>query len=86
MRRWRHRGVIGDEHLDLNGANVNGLGEEQLEGCVRCYPGDGERTMGFFVCGFVRGAEVGSGGERNGGGMGRLVREGEEEEWEGFDS
>lgn len=48
LRNWRHRGVnIREEHkLKLT--------VEQMEACIRCYPGDNENTMGFFVCGFTR--------------------------------
>ena len=38
--------------------DVPALNEEELEGCIRCYPGDEEGTMGFFVCGFIRNSEA----------------------------
>ncbi|OBT77175.1 hypothetical protein VF21_05106 [Pseudogymnoascus sp. 05NY08] len=50
MKRWDVRGVDGPE----------GEYEGISEGCIRANKGDGEGTMGFFVCPFVRdgGAEV----------------------------
>lgn len=45
LRKWRHRGV--------RGAAVD-LSDEELDACLRCWPGDDEGTGGFFVAGFVR--------------------------------
>lgn len=44
MKRWEVRGVEGPK----------GEYEEISEGCIRANKGDGEGTMGFFVCPFVR--------------------------------
>lgn len=59
LRKWRHRGINGDDankKPDNGGGNelsVN-LTKEQLDACLRCWPGDDECTGGFFVAGFVR--------------------------------
>ncbi|OBT61390.1 hypothetical protein VE03_09262 [Pseudogymnoascus sp. 23342-1-I1] len=49
MKRWEVRGVEGE------GGEYRAIGE----GCIRANKGDGEGTMGFFVCPFVRGGEGG---------------------------
>lgn len=36
------------------GEDTVGLSEDELQGCMRCWPGDEEGTGGFFVVGFVR--------------------------------
>ncbi|KAL2834745.1 S-adenosyl-L-methionine-dependent methyltransferase [Aspergillus pseudoustus] len=48
LRKWEHRGVKkeGEQSVDLS--------EEELQGCLRCWPGDDDGTGGFFVVGFVR--------------------------------
>jgi 25S rRNA (cytosine2278-C5)-methyltransferase len=55
LRKWQHRGVsrLGLSESEPPG-NCAPLSEEQLEACIRCHAGDAERTMGFFVCCFVR--------------------------------
>ena len=57
LRTWKWRGLESTE-----GDGQHGLDEEGREGCIRCWPGDEEGTMGFFVCGFVRDGD----GTRNG--------------------
>ncbi|KAL5359962.1 S-adenosyl-L-methionine-dependent methyltransferase [Aspergillus floccosus] len=65
LRKWRHRGVRSEGELTVD------LSEEQLDGCLRCWPGDEEGTGGFFVAGFVRDGQEDE-------------AEGVEDEWEGF--
>lgn len=77
LRGWRARGVRSDDSSDGNATPATGmevdLGEEDLQGCLRCWPGDEEGVGGFFVVGFVRdgGADEGDADE-------------EEDEWGGF--
>ncbi|KFY85432.1 hypothetical protein V500_08433 [Pseudogymnoascus sp. VKM F-4518 (FW-2643)] len=47
MKRWEVRGVEGK----------SGEYKAIREGCIRANKGDGEGTMGFFVCAFVRDGE-----------------------------
>ena len=57
LKEWKHRGVgstTEEEH---------GLDEEELKGCIRCYPNNEFGTMGFFVCGFVRDGKEEEGNE-----------------------
>lgn len=71
--------------------NVDGSGDgegelltpEQIDACIRCSPDDGEGTMGFFVCGFVR--EQREEGTASNGGNSALREEEDEDEWVGFD-
>ncbi|KAH0837471.1 hypothetical protein AYO21_08930 [Fonsecaea monophora] len=51
MRDWVHRGITMSEEEENSGS---ALSDEDREACIRCYPGDDEGTMGFFVCCFVR--------------------------------
>lgn len=67
LRGWRHRGVKSE-----GGDKVN-LSDEELEGCLRCWPGDEEGVGGFFVVGFVRDGQDDI--ENDGG---------KDDEWEGF--
>ncbi|KAL3479731.1 S-adenosyl-L-methionine-dependent methyltransferase [Aspergillus californicus] len=91
LRKWNRRGVmeeaskvLGEEdELDLD------LSAEDLEGCLRCWPGDEEGTGGFFVVGFVRDVdfkEPSVDAEANGGENKKDQDEGNDEEdgWEGF--
>ncbi|KAF9883362.1 putative 28S rRNA (cytosine-C(5))-methyltransferase [Aspergillus nanangensis] len=75
LRKWEHRGV----RTDATGPVVTvDLTDEDLEGCLRCWPGDEEGTGGFFVAGFVRDeslAEEHSSGASQGS---------DDEEWGGF--
>ena len=49
LMEWKCRGV--------DSVSESPLTMEQLDACIRCYPANGEGTMGFFVCCFTRGAE-----------------------------
>ncbi|KAL4954879.1 S-adenosyl-L-methionine-dependent methyltransferase [Aspergillus filifer] len=56
LQKWDARGVNREE-ADIPGADGHEsvqLSEEELGGCLRCWPGDEEGTGGFFVVGFVR--------------------------------
>ncbi|OKL56134.1 hypothetical protein UA08_08741 [Talaromyces atroroseus] len=59
LQKWRHRGISVDPGSKSaggerkSGISVN-LTDEQLDACLRCWPGDEECTGGFFVAGFVR--------------------------------
>jgi putative methyltransferase len=59
LRKWKHRGIRtdaikpGGEQTDVAAASVD-LSDEELDACLRCWPGDDEGTSGFFVAGFVR--------------------------------
>ncbi|KAL5333284.1 S-adenosyl-L-methionine-dependent methyltransferase [Aspergillus crustosus] len=80
LREWGFRGVKSQKEENEN-ENENGhdnevrevrLEEEELQGCLRCWPGDVEGTGGFFVVGFVRDESlVGSGTKRGNGTRGR---------------
>ncbi|KAL4762717.1 rRNA (cytosine-C5-)-methyltransferase RCM1 [Aspergillus foveolatus] len=93
LKRWKHRGVKREEPSGggaIEGGEVN-LSDEELEGCLRCWPGDEEGTGGFFVVGFVReGDDDGFGttvdGENESEGQNNIEKENEDEdeEWEGF--
>ncbi|KAL4960234.1 rRNA (cytosine-C5-)-methyltransferase RCM1 [Aspergillus stella-maris] len=101
LRGWDARGVDREE-ADIPGAEGHesvDLTEEELGGCLRCWPGDEEGTGGFFVVGFVREGEdedydASEGGKMDKGGeeekkSEKNVAEKEEEEeddeeWEGF--
>lgn len=101
MEKWKHRGVKGEsaspvatfvsnaEAEEGGSEHVNMLDEVELDACIRCSPDDGEGTMGFFVCGFVR--EAGDHASNGDGEKGEEDREDnvkpdeEEEEWGGFD-
>ncbi|KAJ5819003.1 hypothetical protein N7474_004594 [Penicillium riverlandense] len=57
LRRWRLRGVRQENNLvagpsDTPTPTVD-LSDEDLESCLRCWPGDVEGLGGFFVAGFV---------------------------------
>ncbi|PYH91615.1 S-adenosyl-L-methionine-dependent methyltransferase [Aspergillus ellipticus CBS 707.79] len=88
MRKWGHRGerkerVVGDK-VDEEAVQTDvTLSDEELEGCLRCWPGDDEGTGGFFVAGFVRDGAA----EQPGDGDGEVDNEDDEEEdeeWGGF--
>ena len=79
LRGWRARGVRSDNSEDGNATPATGmevnLGEEDLQGCLRCWPGDEEGVGGFFVVGFVRDADSGQNSDEG---------EEDEDEWGGF--
>ena len=65
LREWNSRGIDDTQTVhstlsssDLASVNYPALGQEEREGCIRCYPGDDIGTMGFFVCGFVRSIDI----------------------------
>jgi putative methyltransferase len=68
LRRWRHRGIEAVNSQVTNPATDPStsatLTEEERDACIRCFPGDEEGTMGFFLCGFYRPQED-HGGESN---------------------
>ncbi|KAL2869249.1 rRNA (cytosine-C5-)-methyltransferase RCM1 [Aspergillus lucknowensis] len=51
LRKWKYRGIKSEGG---EGGHSVKLSEEEVEGCLRCWPGDEEGTGGFFVVGFVR--------------------------------
>lgn len=60
LRKWKHRGIRQDASNptgteDSVSVPVE-LSDEQLDACLRCWPGDDEGTGGFFVAGLVRDA------------------------------
>ena len=70
------------------------LSEQEREACLRCWPGDEERTGGFFVVGFIRDSVIHLPGyctepcevtDTPETGIGGLDRE-DEEEWAGCSS
>lgn len=79
LRVWTHRGVR-EESKPGAGNIENGdgipsaatisLSDEDLDGCIRCWPGDEEGLGGFFIAGFVRDSSDSNGDE--------------EDEWEGL--
>ncbi|KAL4891578.1 S-adenosyl-L-methionine-dependent methyltransferase [Aspergillus ambiguus] len=74
LQRWTHRGI----RRDPSAADLTvDLSDEQLEGCLRCWPGDEEGTGGFFVAGFVRDGPCDEAEEED-------DDDQEDEEWEGF--
>ena len=79
LRGWRARGIRSDNSKDGNATPATGmevnLGEEDLRGCLRCWPGDEEGVGGFFVVGFVRDADSGQNSDE--------AKE-DEDEWGGF--
>lgn len=70
MKSWNHRGVRSGLH------DENTLTPEELDACIRCSPDDGEGTMGFFVCAFVRSPSKSEQSNSN---------NDDQDAWEGFD-
>ena len=64
LRGWAARGQLSGGETQLT--------DEEVEGCLRCWPADDEGVGGFFVVGFVR-AEPGPDDAED-----------EADEWEGF--
>ncbi|KAL4982279.1 S-adenosyl-L-methionine-dependent methyltransferase [Aspergillus falconensis] len=94
LKKWKHRGVKREEPSKdgaIEGGEVD-LSDEELGGCLRCWPGDEEGTGGFFVVGFVRegddaedfGAKLDGEGGGKYKGENEIEEENEEDEWEGF--
>ncbi|KAL4879442.1 S-adenosyl-L-methionine-dependent methyltransferase [Aspergillus karnatakaensis] len=93
LRKWGLRGVKSEKGDDGEEDREVDLEEEDLQGCLRCWPGDVEGTGGFFVVGFVREREddtetgktgVGS-GEKEGRSR-KIVNVEKEQEYEEEDS
>ena len=86
LKSWNHRGVReeratkstgpenGDSQLSVN------LTDEELDACIRCWPGDEEGLGGFFVAGFIRDPSLATNGDV----PDSNDSEEEEEEWAGF--
>ena len=74
LQKWRHRGIR--KHIDGKTASdiAVKLSDEQIDACLRCWPGDDECTGGFFVA---------APGEENGESQYKSDEEGDSE-WEGF--
>lgn len=57
LRQWRLRGVRQENDLVAGSSDTPtpavDLSDEDLESCLRCWPGDVEGLGGFFVAGFV---------------------------------
>ncbi|KAL3452247.1 S-adenosyl-L-methionine-dependent methyltransferase [Aspergillus insuetus] len=95
LKKWEHRGIRTEEGKDGERREVE-LSQEELQGCLRCWPGDEEGTGGFFVVGFVRdgdgeidGEEDAAKGRENSTVSGFRADDDEDEdheddEWEGF--
>ncbi|RMJ28978.1 hypothetical protein PHISP_00189 [Aspergillus sp. HF37] len=79
LKVWRHRGVLEDSgKMSSTDSSPGGvapvnLSAEELDACLRCWPGDEEGLGGFFVAGFVRDSY----GDDD-------TKEDSEDEWEGF--
>ena len=83
LRKWGRRGLA-VEVMDKEGLSWSNV---EKEACIRCVADDGEGTMGFFVCGFVRDHfedYVEQNGQASNGGHVESALPGEEEEWNGF--
>lgn len=98
LREWRYRGVRSDADRGRAPASLNGngngnaqngtaaavdLSDEELDACLRCWPGDEQGTGGFFVVGFMRDPAAAAGDDKNDNEAKDEAHE-EEEEWEGF--
>jgi 25S rRNA (cytosine2278-C5)-methyltransferase len=92
LQKWGHRGISVDPSNKSgggerkNGVSVN-LTNEQLDACLRCWPGDEECTGGFFVAGFVRDeslAEEASGSKQENALHDTRGEVENESDWEGF--
>lgn len=85
LRKWKHRGIRQQE-IALESFEVD-LSEEQLDSCIRCWPGDDQGTGGFFVAGFVRdqpGADVAAPMSSTNSLNGEDGYDDDEDEWNGF--
>lgn len=91
LRRWKHRGVREDSRARVDsqgpaadaGVEVS-LTDADLEGCLRCWPGDDEGLGGFFVAGFVRDGLAGGPNLSEDENPEEDENREEDEEWEGF--
>ncbi|KAK5091427.1 hypothetical protein LTR05_001610 [Lithohypha guttulata] len=83
MKEWKHRGC------NSGSDSENTLTGDDLDSCIRCLPDDNERTMGFFVCAFMRDDNV-QHQERDASSLAarnslRNDDEDNDEAWEGFE-
>lgn len=94
LQKWKHRGIraeTGSKNEDRKGTAITvDLTDEQIDACLRCWPGDEECTGGFFVAGFVRdeslAEELPVAAETNGAKVHNTTKDSESEsEWEGFE-
>jgi len=89
LREWKHRGLKQPSTALVNA--VKTLTDDELDGCIRCDPGDEEGTMGFFVCCFVRdgselkGVEAVNEGPSGDGGADIVVGDDPNDTWSGFE-
>ncbi|RJE18270.1 hypothetical protein PHISCL_09394 [Aspergillus sclerotialis] len=85
LRAWNHRGIR-EERVPASASRENDdsqptvyLTDEELDACLRCWPGDEEGLGGFFVAGFIRDPSLAASDDT------RVSNDSEEEEeWEGF--
>lgn len=87
LQKWRHRGIKKHTDGDASSDIAVKLTDDQIDACLRCWPGDDECTGGFFVAGFIRDDSLAEdlpvSGEPNGKGLDKGEDE-EGSEWEGF--
>lgn len=83
LRKWERRGSVKACEDMLARSGVESLHAETIaDACIRCEKGTEERTMGFFVAGFVRDeAALDQSTHHDAGAM---QDANEDEEWEGF--
>lgn len=79
LKMWKHRGAREEDSdktssLESSDAAPVNLSDEELDACLRCWPGDEEGLGGFFVAGFIRDDHA----------NGLETNEEEEDEWKGF--
>lgn len=99
MREWKYRGIrrtesnpgSGENGMNVDSGAAADLSDEDLDACLRCWPGDEQGTGGFFVVGFVRDESLARGGgdeektkRRQDADEDEDEAEDEDEEWEGF--
>ena len=82
LQKWRHRGIR--KHIDGKTASdiAVKLSDEQIDACLRCWPGDDECTAGFIRDDALA-EELPAPGEENGESQYKSDEEGDSE-WEGF--
>lgn len=88
LQEWPHRGIRTEPVEKDDGSRQPSpsvdLSDQDLEGCLRCWPGDDEGTGGFFVAGFVRDGSVDDRSGPDHGPDGVDNEEGDSDSWEGF--
>lgn len=94
MRRWQRRGWKNACRKALeqaDGGHDDAVdADEAAEGCIRCEKGSDDGTIGFFVAGFVREADVNDGVHHSANGCqasehAALDDDDSEDDWDGFD-